>query len=278
MTYKEICSILREAGIENAETEASLLINFFCHKSRAEILAFPQAEYNDKSLFEAIDKRCERYPLQYIFGEWYFYGETYTVDENCLIPRPDTELLVEYAIKNLPKGAKFADLCTGSGCIAVSILVHRPDTNATGLDLFPETVKLALHNAKSNGVSECFDAVCADLLTEVPFGEAEFDAIISNPPYIRTAVVSTLEEELFAEPKAALDGGEDGLKFYRRILSSYLPCLKEDGFILLEIGFDQSEDIATLSELYGLECEIRADLGGNPRMAILKRKYGSYRG
>ena len=271
MTYTEICNILREAGIENAETEASLLINFFCRKSRAEILADPGAQYNGKSLFDAIDRRCERYPLQYIFGEWYFYGETYTVDESCLIPRPDTELLVEYAIKNLPAGARFADLCTGSGCIAISTLVHRPDTGAVGLDIFPETVKLALHNAKRNGVQERFDAVCADLLTEEPFGEGEFDAIISNPPYIRTAVVSTLEEELFAEPRAALDGGEDGLKFYRRILSSYLPCLKQNGFILFEIGFDQSEDIAALSGFYGLECEIRSDLGGNPRMAILKR-------
>ena len=275
MTYTEICSILREAGIENAETEASLLINFFCKKSHAEILAAPNAQYNDKSLFDAIDRRCERYPLQYIFGEWYFYGEVYTVDENCLIPRPDTEILVEYAIKNLPVGAKFADLCTGSGCIAVSTLVHRPDTKAIGLDLFPKTVELALHNAKRNGVSERFDAIRADLLTDTPFSAGEFDAIISNPPYIRTAVVSTLEEELFAEPKAALDGGEDGLKFYRRILSSYLPFLKENGFILFEIGFDQSEELSALSELYGLECEVRADLGGNPRMAILKRKYCS---
>jgi len=273
MTYARICEILMDAGIENADFEAALMINFFCGKSRAEVLAFPDADYSDKKLFEAIDKRCERYPLQYIFGEWYFYGETYTVNENCLIPRPDTELLVEYAIKNLPHKARFADLCTGSGCIAVSTLVHRPDTTAVGLDLFPKTAELAVHNAERNGVSERFEAVCSDLLGENPFKENEFDAIISNPPYIRTSVVDTLEEELFSEPRAALDGGEDGLVFYKKILSDYTGSLKNEGFILFEIGYDQEKDIAELADFYGFGCEVQKDLSGNPRMTILKKKH-----
>ena len=271
MTYTDFCDTLRDAGIENAEFEAMLLINFFCKKSRAEIFATPDLQYTDKELFDAVDKRCQRYPLQYIFGEWDFYGETYTVNENCLIPRPDTELLVEYAIKNLPKNARFADLCTGSGCIAVSTLVHRPDTRATGLDLFDETVKLALHNAKRNGVSDRFDVVCADLLGGNPFAKAEFDAIISNPPYIRTAVVDTLEEELFSEPRAALDGGDDGLIFYKKILSDYTTSLKQGGFILFEIGYDQGEEITALANAHGFECEVQKDLSDNPRMAVLKK-------
>lgn len=271
MTYTQICEILTDAGIENADFEAALLINFYCKRSRAEILSAPDTDYTEKALFDALDKRCERYPLQYIFGEWDFYGETYTVNENCLIPRPDTEMLVEYAIKNLPVGARFADLCTGSGCIAVSTLAHRPDATAIGIDLFEETAKLALHNAERNGVSHRFDVICADLLAGNPFGEGEFDAIISNPPYIRTAVVDTLEEELFSEPRAALDGGADGLIFYRKILSDYPKSLKEGGFILFEIGFDQQDDITSLAELYGFDCDVRRDLSGNPRMAILKR-------
>ena len=269
MTYTQICEALMDAGIENAEFEAVLLIDFFCKVSRAEILSRPDAQYDDKALFDAIDKRCERYPLQYIFGEWYFYGETYTVNENCLIPRPDTELLVEYAIKELPSGARFADLCTGSGCIAVSTLAHRPDATAIGLDLFEETAKLALHNAERNGVSHRFDVICADLLAGNPFGEGEFDAIISNPPYIRTAVVDTLEEELFSEPRAALDGGENGLVFYEKILSDYKKSLKRGGFILFEIGYDQGAEICALARLNGFVCEIRKDLSGNDRMAIL---------
>ena len=271
MTYTELCDALRDAGIENADFEAALLINFFCKKSRAEILSSQDAQYNDKALFDAIDKRCERYPLQYIFGEWDFYSETYTVNENCLIPRSDTELLVEYAIKNLPTGARFADLCTGSGCIAISTLVHRPDTSAVGLDLFPETAELALHNAKRNGVEDRFSVICADLLKGNPFADGEFDAIISNPPYIRTSVVDALEPELFCEPRAALDGGEDGLIFYKKILSDYMPSLKENGFILFEIGYDQSLDIAELASTNGSSCEIHRDLSGNPRMAVLKK-------
>ena len=272
MTYSQLCEALMDAGIENADFEAALLINFFCKKSRAEILGNPDAQYNEKALFDAIDKRCERYPLQYIFGEWDFYGETYTVNENCLIPRPDTELLVEYAIKNLPRGARFADLCTGSGCIAVSTLVHRPDTEAVGLDLFEETAALAAHNGKRNGVSDRLSIVCADLLAGNQFRDGEFDAIISNPPYIRTAVVDTLEEELFSEPRAALDGGEDGLVFYKKILKDYKRSLKKGGFILFEIGYDQGADICALAKSHGFFCQVRKDLSGNDRMAILREE------
>lgn len=271
MTYTDICDTLRDAGIENARFEAAFLIGFFCKKSQAEILAHSDADYSSSELFDAIDRRIERYPLQYILGEWDFYAETYTVNENCLIPRSDTELLVEYAIKNLPAGAHFADLCTGSGCIAVSTLAHRPDTSAIGLDLFPKTVKLAESNAERNGVGDRFSAICADLLAELAFSEGEFDAIISNPPYIRTSVVDALEPELFSEPRAALDGGADGLIFYRRILSEYAKCLKTGGFILFEIGYDQAEDIENLAKLYGFSCETHRDLSGNPRMAVLRR-------
>lgn len=271
MTYNDICGVLCDAGIENAEFEAALLINFFCKKSRAEILSAPNADYADTALFNALDRRCERYPLQYIFGEWDFYSETYEVNESCLIPRSDTELLVEYAVKNLPRGARFADLCTGSGCIAVSTLVHRPDTRAVALDVFPKTLELAERNAKRNGVEQRFSPVLANLLASCPFEECEFDAIISNPPYIRTAVVDALEPELFSEPRAALDGGADGLIFYRRILSEYAKCLKKDGFILFEIGYDQEDDLTALSELYGFTAETHRDLSGNPRMCILRR-------
>jgi release factor glutamine methyltransferase len=271
MTQRQIYEALMDAGIENAEFEATLLISFFCKKTRAEILASPDTDYQSKELFDAIDRRCERYPLQYIFGEWYFFGETYTVNENCLIPRSDTELLVEYAVKHLPRGARFVDLCTGSGCIAVSTLVHRPDTSAVGLELFKETAELAAHNAKRNRADDRFEVVCADLLGANPFSDAEFDAIISNPPYIRTAVVDTLDEELFSEPRAALDGGEDGLVFYKKILSDYTSSLKDGGFILFEIGYDQEDDVKSLAELYGFGCEVQKDLSGNPRMAILRK-------
>ncbi len=266
--------MLTDAGIENAHTEALLLVSVLFGKSRASLLA-DDGDYDSEALRTAIDRRCEHYPLQYILGQWYFFDEVYRVDENCLIPRADTELLVEYAIKHLPKNARFLDLCTGSGCIAVSTLAHRADCSAVAVDVFPKTLALAAENAERNGVGERFRGVLCDILGEVSDEiQAPFDAILSNPPYIRSSVVDALEPELFFEPRAALDGGTDGLKFYRAILENYLPLLRKDGVILFEIGFDQSEDITALANAWALDCSIQKDLSGNARLAILSRRYG----
>lgn len=271
MTYQEICNILTDAGIENAKIEALLLIGFVTKKSRATILASPDLEYNDAKLFSAIDKRCSHFPLQYILGEWDFYREVYEINENCLIPRSDTEILVDYAVKNLPAGAHFADLCTGSGCIAISTLANTKDTTAIAVDKFEETAKLAEKNAEKNGVASRFTCLLYDVLLDSPFKSEEFDAIISNPPYIRSSVINTLEDELFFEPRSALDGGSDGLIFYRHIVKEYGRNLKKDGFFAFEIGFDQADDIKKIAKPFGYECEIYTDLSNNPRMAILKK-------
>ncbi|MBO5306319.1 MAG: peptide chain release factor N(5)-glutamine methyltransferase [Clostridia bacterium] len=273
MTYGSIVECLKDARIENAETEASLLLAHFFGASPATILSSPEREYESDALLAAIDRRCEHYPLQYIFGEWDFFEETYFVNESCLIPRSDTECLVEQAISLLPKNAHFADLCTGSGCIAISTLAHREDCTALAIDLFEETLALAKRNAERNGVSPRLELRIADVLSpSVSLGDGKFDAILSNPPYIRTAIIDTLEDELFIEPRAALDGGIDGLVFYRAILENHAKHLKKNGFILFEIGFDQKEDIKALSSLYGYLCEVKNDLSGNPRTALLWKK------
>lgn len=270
MTYSGITECLRDAGIEYAETEAALLIEHFFGVSRAQLLAFPDRRYESDAFFAALDRRCAHYPLQYIFGKWDFFKETYFVNESCLIPRADTELLVEQAIRLLPPKARFADLCTGSGCIAISTLRHRADCTALGLDLFEETLATAAHNAEENGVTDRLSLRLADVLKENALkDEPPFDAILSNPPYIRSAMVDTLEEELFSEPRAALDGGADGLDFYRAILSYHGKHLKKGGFMLLEIGFDQSEELRELAAHYGYDCLISNDLSGNPRCALL---------
>ncbi|MBQ7381274.1 MAG: peptide chain release factor N(5)-glutamine methyltransferase [Clostridia bacterium] len=273
MTYGSIVACLKDAGIEGAETEAALLLAHFFGVNRAQFLSFPEREYESDALYSALDRRCEHYPLQYIFGEWDFFEETYFVTESCLIPRADTECLVEQAISLLPKNARFADLCTGSGCIAISTLTHRTDCSALALDLFEETLDVAKRNAERNGVTDRLQFRLADVLTPTALeGEEKFDAILSNPPYIRTAVIDSLEEELFSEPRAALDGGSDGLCFYRAILSHHTKHLKEGGFLLLEIGFDQKEDIEALALCHGYTCEVRCDLSGNPRTAFLRKK------
>ena len=273
MTYREMIKRLQDSGIENVDTEAALLLEHFCSVTRAHLFSVPMENYSAPSLLEAIERRCKREPLQYILGEWDFFGETYFVNESCLIPRSDTETLVEKAIALLPKGARFADLCTGSGCIAVSTLKHREDCSALALDLFSETLEIAQKNAARNGVESRLTFRLADILTPNALdGEEAFDAILSNPPYIRTSVIETLREELFFEPRAALDGGEDGLCFYRAILEHHGKHLKENGFILFEIGFDQKEDIKALASLYGYCCEIIDDLSGNPRTAFLQKE------
>lgn len=273
MTYRQITECLTDAGIEQAGTEAALLLAHFFGVSHAQLLAFPERDYQSDTFFTALDKRCEHYPLQYVLGEWDFFSETYYVDPSCLIPRSDTELLVEQAIASLPPKAHFVDLCTGSGCVAISTLAHRSDCTALAVDLFEETLGIAKKNAVRNGVDTRLDFLKADILRADAFGDdTQWDAILSNPPYIRSAVVDTLETELFSEPRAALDGGADGLSFYRAILAHHAGHLKKDGFILFEIGFDQKEDIETLATQYGYDCRIGFDLSGNPRTAELKKQ------
>lgn len=203
-------------------------------------------------------------PLAYILGEWYFYGETYKVTPDCLIPRPETEHLVEELIHRLPKNAIFADLCTGSGCISISVLAHRPDLSVVAVDISENALTIAMENAVLNGVSDRITFVTADVLSGNALGDTHFDAIVSNPPYIRTDVISGLSQEVRCEPVIALDGGADGLNFYRIIFNAYVKNVKHGGFIVCEIGYDQGD---ILGKMFG--CRISKDYSGNDRIARL---------
>ena len=270
MTYRELCRRLSACGVDCAENEAALLFERFLGVSRATLVADPTREMQSEALSAAVDRRCTHEPLAYILGEWAFFDETYTVSPACLIPRPETELLVEHAIRRLPRNGRFADLCTGSGCVAISTLCHRPDCRAVALDLYAETAALAEQNARRNGVSDRLSVRVADVLDPACLAdEAPFDAILSNPPYIRTDVIETLEPELFREPHAALDGGRDGLIFYRSIVNNLASRLTPNGFMLFEIGYDQEEDIKIIAASCGFHCTVERDLAGNPRVAIL---------
>ena len=225
----------------------------------------------------ALQKREKHFPLQYIIGQWDFYRQTYIVDENCLIPRSDTEILVEKAIELLPRGAHFLDLCTGSGCIAISTLAEREDTSAVMVDKYPKTLELACKNATLNGVEKRVEAKLFDvLLEENSLSGFEFDAILSNPPYIRPEVIEELTLEVKHEPYVALYGGEDGLIFYNKIIKDYSKFLKKDGFMIFEIGFDQANDLKRISGEHGFSCEIFKDYGGNDRVALLRKSEKIY--
>ncbi len=266
MTLLSLTNALREGGIPEADTEARLLLSHFSGVSPAALLADRTREYESEALKAALARRLSREPLAHILGEVVFFEETYSVSADCLIPRSDTELLVEEAIALLPEGAHFADLCTGSGCIAISVLAHRPDATALAVDLSEAALALAKKNAERNGISSRISFLKDDILSPA-FPTDALDAILSNPPYIRTSVVPTLAPELAYEPRMALDGGEDGLLFYRAMLERFSPSL-----FLFEIGYDQGADIRRLGEEKGYAVTVKRDLGGCDRLAVLKKK------
>ena len=265
MTYSEICEKLRKAGIENYALEAKIILEEICGDFSEE------KDYISSPVVEAVEKRATRYPLQYIIGKWWLARCEFFVDESCLVPRPDTETIVELAVKHLPNTAHFADLCTGSGCIAISVLDLRRDTSADAYELYPQTLEMAKKNAAHNNVGERFTPVLGDVLQKNTLRGKKYSAIISNPPYIRTDVIETLETEAKTEPRAALDGGEDGLIFYRAIVENFAENLADGGFFLFEIGFDQADDLRRIASKNDFSCEIYKDLGGCDRAALLRK-------
>ena len=271
MTYNDVCNALAAAEIENNRGEAAMLICRFCNINKADLLLRHDEDFDSPELIAAVKKRCERYPLQYILGYWDFCNETYRVNENTLIPRQDTEKLVELAVRLIPENARIIDLCTGSGCVAISTLAARQDCRAVAVDLFPDTLEVARENAESNKVGDrvgfiAKDVLCPDFMDEL----GSFDCILSNPPYIETHQIPLLDEELAFEPEAALDGGDDGLDFYKVIIGEYGKYLTEGGIMLLEIGCDQAKAVSSIAGNAGMRCEIFKDYGGNDRVAYLK--------
>ncbi len=266
MTYLELCNRLTDCGIATAAWDAALLLEHFC-KADINKLAGDSTNYDTPELYAAVERRQAHEPLQYILGEWQFFRQTYTVSPDCLIPRSDTEILVEEAIRRLPQNATFADLCTGSGCIAVSLAAERPDTHGLAVDKFPNTLAVAQKNALRNGVADRLELALCDVLEEDPLQKKCFNAILSNPPYIPTEVLESLAPEVKKEPQAALDGGGDGLIFYRALLK-LKKNLTPGGCFLFEIGYDQAEAVTALCRKEGLSATVIKDLGGNDRVVI----------
>lgn len=267
MTLNDIAKKLSAAGIENADGEALILAETFSGKSKEELLLERDAEIGTEKLEAAIARRISREPLQHIIGKWYFWREEYKVSPDCLIPRADSEIIVDFATKNLPHGARFLDLCTGSGCLAISILASRPDLSATALDISERALELARYNAKHNGVSDRIGFIRADVMKDELPDMGKFDAIVSNPPYIRTSEIDMLAPELSFEPRIALDGGADGLDFYKRILADFKKYLLPGGMFIFEIGHDEAEAIKALG---GADTKLFRDYSKNYRMAVIK--------
>lgn len=270
MTRSQLAKTLRDAGIPDAGTESLILLESIFGISRGEILADPRKDYPSDALENAIARRLRKEPLQYILGQWPFMNEIYEVSPDCLIPRQETELLCEMLIRLLPVNGRFLDLCTGSGCIAISALCARNDTTAEAVDLYPETLRIAEKNAERNRVRERIRFHKCDITQEADATAFPlYDCIVSNPPYISTSELDRLEPELAYEPRSALDGGSDGLRFYRPLIRFWSQHLMPNGTMLLEIGADQGDSIVRMAEQNSLYCRISQDYAGLDRIAAL---------
>lgn len=272
MKYREAMQegekILQEAGIVDAKNDAWLLLAMVCKVDHTyyymhmeeELMPEQQDEYR-----VVIRKRAEHVPLQYITGEQEFMGLPFKVNSNVLIPRQDTETLVEEALKVIRPGMKVLDMCTGSGCILISILKNVLNVEGVGCDISKQALIVAKENAKLNNVVATFER--SDLFDHVT---ETFDVIVSNPPYIRTEEIATLMPEVCQfEPVGALDGKEDGLFFYRKMIAESSKYLNPNGVILFEIGYDQGQDVSLMLKEAGYkDVQIVKDLAQNDRVVI----------
>lgn len=256
---------LQAAGIPEWDLDAWYLLEYAAHCTRNEYFLRPEKEVlpQEKQLYRTlIRKRSAHIPLQYLTGSQEFMGLSFFVDENVLIPRQDTEILVEEALRALGSGMRVLDVCTGSGCILLSLLKLCAGLEGTGTDLSEKALQVAGENARRLGVEASF--VQGDLFEPV---SGKYDCIVSNPPYIASREVDVLMEEVRDhEPRMALDGGEDGLYFYRKIAAQSPKYLKDRGRIFLEIGFDQGEAVAGLLAPAFDEVRIVQDLAGLDRV------------
>ncbi len=262
---KNAADCLRSAGIEEAKTDAALMLEKITGLSGAARFLHRDEELTEEqkqTLEEMLRRRAGHVPVQQILGEAWFYGRSFLVEPCVLIPRMDTEILVEEALGALRPGMSVLDLCTGSGCIVLTLAAER-GIEGVGSDVSPEALSVARRNAKALGLSCRF--VQSDLFENIT---GRYDLIVSNPPYIRRAEIETLSEEVKShEPRLALDGGPDGLDFYRRIAARAADFLKPGGSLMMEIGYDQGETVPALLAAHGWK-EIRMirDLAQLPRV------------
>lgn len=274
---RETSLCFRKAGIPDPETDSALLLSFLTGVKPLPLRLDTDTELSPDilSAFSAlVTRRLSREPLQYITGEAPFFGRFFAVTPDVLIPRPETEELCSWALEILPaSGAAVLDLCCGSGCIGLTLAAERPSLQITLSDISSRALDVASVN-------------CSRLKTEVFFHQGDlteglpshyFDCIISNPPYIPSDECGNLQPEVLCEPLVALDGGTDGLSFYRRIADETPRVLKKGGTLLLEIGFGETDAVSSVLASAGFsDLSVRNDFSGIPRMMYAKYLGGAY--
>jgi len=279
MTIKETIRkgmiILKTNNVTEPNIKSRLIMQFVLNKPREYLVVYDKKELTlrqEVNYFKAIKKLCQGIPIQHITNRQEFMKMTFYVDENVLIPRQDTEILVEEVIKIAKKinAKKILDLCTGSGAIAISLAKYIDKSNITAVDISSKALNVAKLNAKNNEVEDRITFVESDLFKNLK--KEKYDIIVSNPPYIKKEVLKKLDKEVQKEPNLALDGGYDGLDFYRKIIKNADEYLKFNGYLCFEIGYDQKEDVENLlkeQEKYAnITC--KKDLCDNDRVVTAK--------
>jgi release factor glutamine methyltransferase len=270
---KEATQILENAGVPEARREAGSLLSFVIGKDRTFLIAHAEAEVNDVDRFqEAVERRAAGEPLQYITGTQDFFGREFRVTRDVLIPRPETELLVEAALEVDKDANLICDVGTGSGCIALTLLCELNHARAVALDKSPAALEVAKFNAQELGVADRAEFVVSDCFDSI--NQREFDLIVSNPPYVSASVVEGLQREVRDhEPLIALSPGPDGLSIIRRLINESPKFLRQNRHLIMEIGFDQGEAVQKLIDASVWELlEVRPDLQCIPRIVLLRKR------
>lgn len=274
--YREAVTLL--SGMENAENDVRIIIKKVLSFSETDFLLNKNMCLTEEA--EALirlmtEKRLSGVPVQYIIGEWDFYGSTFRVDENVLIPRPETELLCEYVIDYLSDkpAPVIADLCAGSGCIGITIKRHTVNSSVILVEKSFGAAEVCRENIRSIlGENEAL-LINGDIFFPEELGDLPlFDVIVSNPPYIKTSEIPSLQSEVLLEPKMALDGGEDGFDFYRLLAERWTERLTDDGMFAFECGEEQAEYIGLLLEKKSFDVTVVKDYNGIDRFVIGKRR------
>ncbi len=267
---------LKQNNIENSTLKVKILLANILNVKKEYLLIHSEEEVKqeDKIKYENnINELIKGKPLQYITNKQEFMGLNFYVDENVLIPQPDTEILVEKAIEiaETTQKNKILDMCTGSGCIAISLAKNINNAQIIATDISNNALNVANKNAINHNVENKIKFINSDMFNNI---EEKFDIIVSNPPYIETVTINKLEIEVQNEPHLALDGGIDGLKFYKIIANNAFKYLNENGYLLLEIGYNQQESVTQLLQDTGKYKNIETikDLGGNYRVVIARKE------
>ena len=261
---RDAAAVLMQSGVPDAAFDARCLLAH-CMGCSVSVLRLRAAECvpdGVQTQFDALlRRRSSGEPLQYILGEWDFYDRTFTVRQGVLIPRPETEFLVDEAVRLLPQGGVLYDVCAGTGCIGLSVAGRRQDVQVYLLEKYDDAYAVLLDNLKRHALPNAH-AVQRDMFLGVPDGIPMPDGIVSNPPYIETDELPALQREVQHEPRQALDGGTDGLVFYRALRDVWFPLLPENGFLSMECGEGQPPAVAAM---FGEAAQTAPDFTGTPR-------------